>query len=98
MTELFGHQWLKIRLLITHWGSPDHHDFDYLYIRYEWKNWNFTFLFPLAHSIITVLFCWENILNINKSFLSLLYYKCIQLFLKRPRFPLETKCFFASFY
>ena len=47
MTELFGHQWLKIRLLITHWGSPDHDDFDYLYIRYEWKNRNFTFLFPL---------------------------------------------------
>ena len=46
MTELFGHQWLKIRLLITHWGSPDHDDFDYLYIRYEWKN--FTFLFPLS--------------------------------------------------
>lgn len=48
MTELFGHQWLKIRLLITHWGSPDHDDFDYLYIRYEWNNWNLTFLFPLS--------------------------------------------------
>ena len=48
MTELFGHQWLKIRLLITHWGSPDHDDFDYLYIRYEWKNWNCTFLFLLS--------------------------------------------------